>query len=77
MTTDNRYCPKCGKWGQVAHAGTVNVSIACSSCKTRWKVEQGTCPHCGKMNKYATDGTCLECYSIAKVERDRKKGGRE
>lgn len=70
--TDNRNCPKCGKWGQVVYASKENVSIQCSSCNTRWKVEQGVCPICGKLNKYAMDGTCLECYEKIKAMKDKK-----
>ena len=58
-------CPKCGEWGQVIHIGSVNLSMQCSSCKTRWKTENSVCPICGNMNNYPKDGTCLKCYEEA------------
>ena len=56
-------CPKCGKWGQVVFAGSVNLTMECSSCKTRWKIENiGVCLICDNMNNYPKDGVCLKCY---------------
>lgn len=66
-------CPKCGKAGQVYHASKENVSLECDDCKIRWSIQQGTCPVCEKMNKYARDGMCVKCYEKLKKKRKSKK----
>ena len=74
--TDNRNCPKCGKWGQVVETGAQTIYIECSSCGHQWRAFQGTCPHCGKMNKYAMDGGCVECYKARYDFKKPKVSGR-
>lgn len=76
MATDNMNCPICGKWGQVVETSKQNVWIECSSCGHQWKAPQGICPTCGKLNKYAMDGGCVDCYTASKNLKKPKVSGR-
>ena len=66
-------CPKCGKAGEVYHTSKENVSLECDDCKVKWKLQQGTCPICENMNKYARNGMCLECYKILKKDKKEER----
>jgi hypothetical protein len=66
----SKNCPYCGAAGIVSSMHNQrDLCMCCSKCKERWYSRSGTCPECGKPNKYISNSPCIKCYEKRLVKK--------